>query len=188
MPPLKTLATLIIFSFITACSSRATITLRDGMTHAGTIQPGTSQSVRYIDEEGVKQKVSRAKIVDIDHPGNGNMVIGYSLVGIAFITMILGSSVGDSSAESASDAANPDAGLGSGYDDDAIGGSLAILIAAPILVLGLTQGILGTIAWSNSRAAAKSGSKATRVPWAVAPIILSDGESPHYGAGMFLTF
>ncbi|HJX62756.1 MAG TPA: hypothetical protein VJ860_02255 [Polyangia bacterium] len=68
------LCTLLAFS---ACS--ATLTRRDGVSYEGTIAGSDAESVRIRTDSGSVERIRRADIVDIDHPGNVLGTIGLAV-------------------------------------------------------------------------------------------------------------
>jgi hypothetical protein len=82
---------IIVLSGGTACGSSADIVLRDQTIVSGTIVSSDKEAV-YIDAPRGENAISRDRIQDIDHPGNGAGTVGVLLTVYGILNIWVGAS------------------------------------------------------------------------------------------------
>jgi hypothetical protein len=141
---LRTTVCVALFAF-TACSNTATITRRSGPNFEASIEDSDSESVYVRSGNGALYRVPRNDIVDIDHPGNVDLIIGAILVGVTPAVAV------DAAGESAT---------------NRVGMATAAVLFG---LAGIILGIHGGIAWSSSISSASKLDRPARVQFLPLP-------------------
>lgn len=170
--------------FLASCGRTATIHMRDGSTIEGKIVRSDESSIYVAEVEKCPKKtrrfrstkicfhdevpVLRQEIRDIDHPGDVSASIGLPLAAVAGgYSLALYSKSQDCEG------------------DDCWGPGIAMAIiglpCAIVAVVGLINGIYGTVVWSSSYKAAKPPEPSGPT---ISPVALTDGEQTYYGVGL----
>lgn len=148
--------------WLAACSTTATLLHQDGHMTEARIERSDSDTLYILDDNGQETAVSRADIVDIDHPGN--------VVAIAMIPGFLSSLA----------VAIPSGLVLSASNDDIssfVSGFFLIVGVSSAVVSGIF-GINGIIQWAKSKDRA-SGTDS--VSWDICPTVIIDHRGDLHG-------
>jgi hypothetical protein len=83
-------ATLVLVVLSAACVTTATIKRDDGPPLRGTIVGGSKRSILIRDASGSGQRVLRANITEIEHPGTNAVLVGVAVLVVGLARIIFG--------------------------------------------------------------------------------------------------
>jgi len=170
---------------LAACKT-ATVEMKDGSQVVGKISESNATTITLTDEDGEEQKVERADVVAIEHPGVAEMITGGTMTAVGLGLLIPGGILFTETEEV------PDIGVCTNRVCQDVGdekevAAIALLVSGTIFTFaGLGTGISGVVIWTQSRSKASFEGPEARLE--IAPTTVTDGQSVYQGAALSLTW